>query len=176
MACATICVKSILVTPMAGTPTNTDEKTQAKPLTLSPPSPPARKRSLKGVYEYYIGKRNGLDIWIVNGPFIRRKITTEFVYGGSDRVYNFIPEGEIWIDSSAEAVEAQFTIEHEITERTLLNDQGLSYDEAHKLAAEEEQEARDKNQALIEEKERETPRVPFSLSESRRLSEGSPLE
>ena len=155
-----------------------DDKAKAEPLmiTQSGSAAAGRKRSLKGVYEYYLGKRNGLDIWIVNGKFIRRKILSEFVYGGNDRVYNFVPEGEIWIDGSIDPVEAQFAIAHEITERTLMAEKGLSYDEAHKLASEEEGKERDKNQALIDEKEKETPRVPFSLTDSRKLSNGSPWE
>lgn len=164
---------------MAEKLTSTGDKTEAKLLMLPQSSTavtPGRKRSLKGVYEYYLGKRNGLDVWLVNGTFIRRKITTEFVYGGNDRVYNFIPESEIWIDSSTDPVEVQFTIEHEICERKFMAEKGLSYDEAHKLASEEEQKERDKNQALIDEKEKETPRVPFSLAESRRLSNGNPWE
>lgn len=161
---------------MAEKLTSIDDKTEEKPLMLSQSSTPARKRSLRGVYEYYLGKRNGLDIWFVNGTFIRRKIIPDFVYGGNDRVYNFIPQGEIWIDSSIDPVEAQFTIEHEILEREFMAGQGLSYDEAHKLATEQEQKLREKNHELIEEKEKETPKVPFSLSESRKLSNGSPWE
>jgi len=135
-----------------------------------------RRRSLKGVYEYYIGKRDGLDVWIVNGSFIRRKILSEFLFGGNDHVYNFIPEGEIWLDSAINAVELEYTTRHELTERKLMAEKGLSYDEAHKIASVEEQQSREKNYVLIEEKEKETPRVPFSLSESRRLSSGNPWE
>ena len=135
-----------------------------------------RKRSLKGVYEYYLGKKEGLDVWIVNGKYIRRKILSEFLYGGNDRVYNFIPEGEIWIDGSTDSIEAQFTMRHEIVERNLMAEKGLNYDEAHKLASEDEKKHRDEMQAMIEEKEKETPRVPFSVAESRKLSNASPWE
>ncbi len=143
---------------------------------VQPPAANGRRRSLKGVYEYYMGKREGLDVWIVNGSFIRRKILSEFLFGGNDRVYNFIPEGEIWLDSAINSVELEYTTRHELTERKLMAEKGLSYDEAHKIASVEEQQSREKNYALIEEKEKETPRVPFSLSESRRLSSGSPWE
>ena len=134
-----------------------------------------RPRSLKGVYKYYLGKREGLDIWIVDGSLIRRKIVSEFLYGGNDRVYNFIPEGEIWIDGSIDPMEAEYTIKHEIVERNLMI-KGLAYDEAHKIATDEEMKLREENQKIIEEKEKETPRVPFSLSESRRLSDESPWQ
>lgn len=144
--------------------------------TAEPPSASGRRRSLKGVYEYYMGKRQGLDVWVVNGTFIRRKILSEFLFGGNDRVYNFVPEGEIWIDGSINAVELEYAIQHELTERKLMAEKSLSYDEAHKMASAEEQQLREKNHILIEEKERETPRVPFSLAESRRLSSGNPWE
>lgn len=152
-----------------------DKQPAILPSTQPPPSN-GRRRSLKGVYEYYMGKREGLDVWIVNGSFIRRKILNEFLFGGNDRVYNFIPEGEIWLDGSINAVELEYTTRHELTERKLMAEKGLSYDEAHKIASAEEREQREKNHALIEEKEKETPRVPFSLAESRRLSSGSPWE
>lgn len=159
----------------------TDKQVAATPNGSSSPNnqpPPSngRRRSLKGVYEYYLGKRDGLDVWIVNGSFIRRKILSEFLFGGNDRVYNFIPEGEIWLDGSISAVEVEYTTQHELTERKLMAEKGLSYDEAHKIASVEERQLREKNHALIEEKEKETPRVPFSLAESRRLSSGSPWE
>ncbi|MFY9458034.1 MAG: hypothetical protein WAP23_03910 [Candidatus Spechtbacterales bacterium] len=152
-----------------------DKQPATLPSTQPPPSN-GRRRSLKGVYEYYMGKRDGLDVWIVNGSFIRRKILSEFLFGGNDRVYNFIPEGEIWLDSAINAVELEYTTRHELTERKLIAEKGLSYDEAHKIASIEEQQSREKNYVLIEEKEKETPRVPFSLAESRRLSSGSPWE
>ncbi len=154
----------------------TDKKQVATIPNGHPPSSNGRRRSLKGVYEYYLGKKEGLDVWIVNGSFIRRKILSEFLFGGNDRVYNFIPEGEIWLDGSINAVELEYTTQHELTERKLMAEKGLSYDEAHKIASTEEQQQREKNYALIEEKEKETPRVPFSLAESRRLSSGSPWE
>ncbi|MBI1888596.1 MAG: hypothetical protein HYS15_01545 [Candidatus Spechtbacteria bacterium] len=152
------------------------DKQLATPPPSEPPPANGRRRSLKGVYEYYMGKREGLDVWIVNGSFIRRKILSEFLFGGNDHVYNFIPEGEIWLDSAINAVELEYTVQHELTERNLIAKKGLSYDEAHKIASVEEQQSREKNHALIEEKEKETPRVPFSLTESRRLSSGNPWE
>lgn len=153
----------------------TDNQSATAPNSQPPPAS-GRRRSLKGVYEYYLGKKDGLDIWVVNGSFVRRKILSEFLFGGNDRVYNFIPEGEIWLDGAINATEVEYTTKHELTERKLIAEKGLSYDEAHRIAGVEEQQLRDKNQALIEEKEKETPRVPFSLAESRRLSSGNPWE
>ena len=160
-------------------PQEISDKTDKQLATLPGTHPPpvnGRRRSLRGVYEYYMGKREGLDVWIVNGSFIRRKILSEFLFGGNDRVYNFIPEGEVWLDNAIDVVELEYTTRHELTERKLIAEKGLSYDEAHKIASVEEQKSREKNHALIEEKEKETPRVPFSLSESRRLSSGNPWE
>lgn len=138
--------------------------------------PKNKKAKLKGVYEYYLGKKEGLDIWIVDGTFIRLKILSEFLYGGHDRVYNFIPKGEIWIDGSINATEVEYTIKHEIAERKLMAKKGLSYDEAHKLAAREEKKWREKHQKLIEKKEKKMPFVPFSIAKSRKLSNESPWE
>lgn len=93
----------------------------------------SKKVNIKKVYLQKLGRRRGLAIWLVDGAFIRQHIYPDFVYGGNDQRYLFIPKGEIWIDSEVSVKEMEFTIAHEIKERKLMA-KGLSYDEAHKKA------------------------------------------
>lgn len=96
---------------------------------------------LEGIYRLKIGKRRGLDIWIVDGAKVRKELYIDFVLGGNDQRYKFIPDGEIWIDNSISVEELEFTIIHEIFERELMK-QGMTYAKAHELAAQEELKAR----------------------------------
>ncbi|PJE81869.1 hypothetical protein COU58_00070 [Candidatus Pacearchaeota archaeon CG10_big_fil_rev_8_21_14_0_10_32_42] len=41
---------------------------------------------------------NYLKVWIINGKIVRDLYFIDYVEGGHDKVYSFIPEGEIWID------------------------------------------------------------------------------
>lgn len=93
---------------------------------------------LEGIYRLKVGTRKGLGIWIVDGVKIRKELFIDFVLGGNDQRYKFIPNGEIWIDNSVSVEELEFTIVHEITERQLMVEKGWDYDRAHDAAAQEE--------------------------------------
>lgn len=97
---------------------------------------------LEGIYRLKLGKRKGLDVWIIDGAKVRRELYTDFIYGGNDQRYKFIPLGEIWIDNAISVEELEFTIIHEIFERDLMLNQGMIYSKAHDLAAQEELKAR----------------------------------
>jgi hypothetical protein len=85
---------------------------------------------LHGIYRLPLGNFEGADIWIVDGPTVRRTIYPDFGFSGNDKVYFFIPEGEIWIDNSISCEETMFSIAAESTERRRMNE-GLSYDDAY---------------------------------------------
>jgi hypothetical protein len=78
-----------------------------------------------------MGEKDGFKIWIVDGAVIRKNIFNEFIYGGNDRRYTFVPEGEIWIDNSVSSEEYNTTLAHEINERNLMLRNGMSYFDAH---------------------------------------------
>lgn len=88
-------------------------------------------KNLSKIYRYHLGLRNEFNIWIVDGQLIRKEIFSDFIYGGNSEVYNFIPEGEIWIDNSITSEELELTIEHEINECKLMKETGMSYLDAH---------------------------------------------
>lgn len=82
-------------------------------------------------YRYFWGEKNGFKVWIVDGARVREKMFNEFIYGGNDERYPFVPEGEIWIDNSISAKEFNTTLEHEINERNLMAGLGMTYFDAH---------------------------------------------
>ena len=81
-----------------------------------------RKRLLR---EY---SRNGLRVYVVRGKIVRDKFFIDFTEGGHDKVYSFIPNGEVWLDDDISQKERKFILLHELFERNLMN-KGVSYDE-----------------------------------------------
>lgn len=83
------------------------------------------------IYRYYYGEKDGFKVWIVDGALIRKNIFNEFVYGGNDERYPFIPVNEIWIDNSISAEEFETTLAHEMNERNLMAKYGMTYFDSH---------------------------------------------
>lgn len=73
---------------------------------------------------------NGTNVWIVNGRLVRSVFDIDFTAGGHDHVYEFVPQGEVWIDSDIEEKERGFVLLHEIHERNRMAE-GLPYSKAH---------------------------------------------
>jgi hypothetical protein len=89
------------------------------------------KESIPGIYRYYWGKKNGYDVWIVDGYKVRHKIYNSFLYGGNEQRYPFNPKGEIWIDNALSCEEFEMTLIHEMNERHLMAKFGWTYLKAH---------------------------------------------
>ncbi|MDD5362213.1 MAG: hypothetical protein PHN88_08775 [Ignavibacteria bacterium] len=89
------------------------------------------KPVLQNIYRTYMGERNNFKVWVVDGALIRETIFNEFIYGGNDERYIFVPEGEMWIDNSISAEEYETTLQHEINERNLMRKFGMTYFDAH---------------------------------------------
>ena len=73
---------------------------------------------------------NGVSVWIVNGRLIRSVFDIDFTEGGHDYVYEFVPEGEVWIDDAIEEKERGYVLLHELHERNLMAS-GWPYNKAH---------------------------------------------
>jgi len=73
---------------------------------------------------------NGLSVWIVDGRLVRSVFDIDFTAGGHDHVYEFVPQGEVWIDNDIEEKERGFVLLHELHERNRMA-QGLPYSKAH---------------------------------------------
>jgi len=81
---------------------------------------------------------NGVSVWIVDGKLVRDTLDIWFVAGGHDKVYEFIPKDEVWIDDAvADTPDAMFILFHELHERNLMM-KGEAYDPAHKDSSEKE--------------------------------------
>lgn len=83
----------------------------------------------------------GVKIWLVDGELVRDVLFIDFTEGGHDKVYKFIPEGEVWIDDDVMPGERRFVLLHELHERGLMS-RGWSYDRAHRHASRLEYDCR----------------------------------
>ncbi|MFI5144744.1 MAG: hypothetical protein ACHQJ4_04045 [Ignavibacteria bacterium] len=90
-----------------------------------------QEEKINGFYRFYAGQRDGFNIWIVDGALIRRTIFNEFIYGGNDERYPFVPDKEIWIDNTISSEEYEMTVAHEINERRLMEKFKMAYFDAH---------------------------------------------
>ena len=73
---------------------------------------------------------SGLKVYIVNGKKVRDYFDIEFTEGGHHEVYDYVPEGEVWIDDAILMRERPFILLHEMHELKLM-EKGVSYDKAH---------------------------------------------
>jgi len=73
---------------------------------------------------------NGTKVWIVNGRLVRSVFDVDFTAGGHDHVYEFVPQGEVWMDSDIEEKERGFVLLHELHERNRMAE-GVPYNKAH---------------------------------------------
>jgi len=89
-----------------------------------------------------IGNINGITMKLVDGDKVKLQHDIDFVEGGNDKAYDYMPKNEIWIDKNIHSHDWQFICLHEFVEKVIMERDKLSYNEAHKLADEVEKEAR----------------------------------
>ena len=73
--------------------------------------------------------RGDIQVWIVDGAYVRGRIDEEFTNFGQHYRYPYIPEKEFWIDDEAEHDERSFFIDHLLTEHELMS-KGMAYGDA----------------------------------------------
>jgi len=90
---------------------------------------------LKKIHKKLLKKysKDKIKIWIVDGELIRDMFFSEFTEGGNDQIYNFVPQGEIWLDDDLSPKERGFVLLHELHERNLMK-KGWSYDTGKRAA------------------------------------------
>lgn len=93
--------------------------------------------------------RSRIQVWLVDGKLIRDSVDVDFVAGGHFWRYQWIPEGEIWIEADTPKDEIRFYLLHELVERALMVG-GMGYDEAHARANLKESWTRAHPEALDE--------------------------
>ena len=94
-----------------------------------------------GLYVFQIGDYDGHQVWLVDGEVVRNTYKTDFVESGQSIIYDFIPDKQIWVESTVDEDERKFLILHEAVEYKLMF-QGWSYDSAHAEASRQEFAAR----------------------------------
>jgi hypothetical protein len=76
-----------------------------------------------------IDERGNLQIWIVDGSYVRTHIDEEFTNFGQHYSFSYIPENELWIEQETKNDERRFFIDHLLVEHRLMS-QGVSYNKA----------------------------------------------
>ncbi len=92
----------------------------------------------------HLHKFDGFKICLVNGEFVRNNLETDFTMGSHHLVSEFIPNHEIWVDVRNSKNDIFSLIHHELTEAKLMKE-GMSYEDAHAIATQKEEEFRKQN-------------------------------
>lgn len=85
--------------------------------------------TLKPPYLRRDEKRGDIQVWIVDGAYVRGHIDEEFTNFGQHYRYSYIPVHEFWIDREAADNERIFFIDHLLVEHALMA-KGAPYGEA----------------------------------------------
>jgi len=115
----------------------------AKKVAHLSPNEIAEKAKKEKVFEWL-----GFSIWIVSGELVRHTLFIDFTAGGHDKVYDFVPKMEVWLDDDLTKKEMVYVLIHELHERFLMM-RGRSYVQAHTSALKWELFSR-KNELLAE--------------------------
>jgi len=100
--------------------------------------------SVKPPYIQKASARGDLQIWIVDGSYIRGHIDEEFTNFGQHCQFDYIPENELWIDHSSNTGDQQFYIDNMLVMNRLTR-KGVPYMKA--LEAAERAERRERRRA-----------------------------
>jgi hypothetical protein len=73
---------------------------------------------------------SGITVWIVNGRLVRSTFDIDYTEGGHDKVYEFVPTNEVWIDDAIVEQERGYVLLHELHERSQMS-KGMPYSQAH---------------------------------------------
>ena len=84
---------------------------------------------------------NGVKVSLVNGEMVRDETKTDFIEGGHDLVYPWLPPKNIILETNLHPDEQPIILDHEGTERRKMAN-GMKYRKAHLYADKEEWTAR----------------------------------
>ena len=90
------------------------------------------------------------NVYLVKGFAVRDKYKTDFIEGGNHSAYEWIPQGEIWIEAALHENEYPFILGHEASEDYIITTFKLTYDQAHKIASLIEYKMREHGQVSLE--------------------------
>lgn len=89
---------------------------------------------ITGMYHKSYSILPEVTAYLVDGTYVRDTYKTDFVEGGHDIVYKFIPAGEIWLEKELHSSELPYILIHEYTERYLMKHKNTPYNKAHNIA------------------------------------------
>jgi hypothetical protein len=90
---------------------------------------PAVPTAPKPPYIQKLDSVDQLEVWVVDGAYIRGHLDEEFTNFGQHYRYPYIPEHELWLDQEAQSDERPFFIDHLLVEHRLMS-KGMPYDKA----------------------------------------------
>lgn len=73
-------------------------------------------------------------VWLVDGTYIRDYVDLDFTSGGNGGRYRYVPEKEIWIEKTMSIEDKIATAFHEYFECEFMQNEGMSYNDAHDKA------------------------------------------
>lgn len=120
--------------------------------------------TLTGIYRQFFGRRQGVNIWIVDGPKVRRDLYPDYCFGSHDLELPFIPEGEIWLDSAMSVEEAYYAVRTQLAERRLIAS-GAKYDRAYDQSLIATMNERQRQMRLAAVHEANLPAVRYGVRE-----------
>jgi len=98
---------------------------------------PRRKELLADIHVRLLKKycTPAVAVWIVDAEIVRDVYFIDFTEGGHDKVYGFVPTGEVWLDDDLKFSELRFVLLHEVHERRLMATRDWPYHKAHRSAS-----------------------------------------
>lgn len=95
---------------------------------------------------YYVGDADGNHIFLVNGDEVKDQFEMDFVEGGNDLRWDFIPDHQVWIDAGQDRARWPHITVHELEERRRMA-KGMGYQKAHEIANKIEKDAMEQTEA-----------------------------
>lgn len=92
------------------------------------------KEIVEKVHKKFLKEYNSqIKIWVVKGELVRDLLDIDYAGGSHDKLDNFIPKNEIWLDDDMDEHEQKFILLHELHERFWMS-KGMTYKPAHRKA------------------------------------------
>ena len=89
------------------------------------PRNPPDTASFRLPYLEKVGQREGINIWIVDGAYVRMDLDQDFTNYGQHYVCSYIPEDEFWIDKEGQSDELELFIDRLLVEHRLMAHEGM---------------------------------------------------
>lgn len=96
-------------------------------------------------------RKHDINVYIVDGEYVRDNINSEFTNYGQHYRFPFIPTNEIWLDKEYGRSEKEAFIAHAIKERELMKN-GVEYNDAYETSKKDEKPYREHEDGNVRKK------------------------